>query len=96
MPEMLTVYYMDGKRLLLTHYCMAGNQPRMEARAFNAATGELQFEFLDATNLADAAAGHMRNATLRFVDDNHIAADWRFYESGKLKMTSSAQLARVR
>src|SRR5690348_9833305 len=28
MPEMLTVYHLDGKRLVLTHYCMAGNQPR--------------------------------------------------------------------
>src|ERR1044071_5097050 len=35
MPEMLTVYYMDGKRLLLTHFCMAGNQPRMEARSYD-------------------------------------------------------------
>src|SRR4051794_29447205 len=26
-PEMLTVYHLDGNRLLLTHYCMAGNQP---------------------------------------------------------------------
>src|SRR5713226_971817 len=32
MPAMLTVYHLDGERLLLTHYCMAGNQPRMQAR----------------------------------------------------------------
>src|SRR5215469_17347143 len=32
MPEMMTVYYLDGKRLLLTHYCMLGNQPRMQAQ----------------------------------------------------------------
>ena len=51
MPAMLTVYYLDGDRLLLTHYCMAGNQPRMQARAFNPETGEVAFEFLDATNL---------------------------------------------
>jgi hypothetical protein len=29
--EMITVYYIDGNRLLLTHYCEAGNQPRMRA-----------------------------------------------------------------
>src|SRR5690349_12178610 len=58
MPEMLTVYYMDGKRLLLTHFCMAGNQPRMEARSYDASTGELRFRFLDATNLTTPGAGH--------------------------------------
>ena len=40
-PEMLTVYHLDGKRLVLTHYCMAGNQPRMEAKSFNPGTGDL-------------------------------------------------------
>lgn len=29
--EMITLYHLDGGRLVLTHYCMAGNQPRMEA-----------------------------------------------------------------
>src|SRR5258706_15050581 len=57
MPPMLTVYYVDGDRLLLTHYCMAGNQPRMEARRINAAAGEIDFDFLDATNLASPSAG---------------------------------------
>ena len=27
---MVTVYYLDGNRLRLTHYCMAHNQPRMQ------------------------------------------------------------------
>src|SRR5690349_4484997 len=56
MPEMLTVYHLDGNRLLLTHYCAAGNQPRMEATAFDPQTGELRFKFLDATNLASPGA----------------------------------------
>src|SRR5262249_16832034 len=27
--EMTTMYYLDGDKVLLTHYCMAGNQPTM-------------------------------------------------------------------
>ena len=72
MPAMMTVYYLDGDRLLLTHYCMAGNQPRMQARAFNPETGEMDFEFLDATNLKPGA-GHMHNAKFRVTDNDHSA-----------------------
>ena len=96
MPEMLTVFYLDGDRLLLTHYCAAGNQPRMEARAFDPQTGELRFQFLDATNLTSPKAGHMHNVTFHFVDNNHVSADWQFFENGQEKIRQSAQYTRVR
>ena len=41
MPAMLTVYHFNGDRLMPTHYCEAGNQPRMQAGPFNPETGEL-------------------------------------------------------
>jgi hypothetical protein len=31
--DMISMFHMDGDRLLLTHYCAAGNQPRMKATA---------------------------------------------------------------
>ena len=96
MPEMLTVFYLDGNRLLLTHYCMAGNQPRMEARTFDPQTGELRFQYLDATNLASPNAGHMHNVTLRIVDNNHLSGEWQFFENGQQKFTERAQYTRVR
>ena len=96
MPEMMTVYYVDGDRLLLTHYCMAGNQPRMQASNFNAETGEVEFHFLDATNLTTPAAGHMHNAKIRVVDHDHLVTEWEFYENGKTKVSENAQYARVR
>ena len=96
MPAMVTLYHLDGSRLILTHYCMTGNQPRMLARNFNAETGEIQFQFLDATNLASPATGHMHNARLRLVDSDHFNAEWQFYEDGKPKMTETAQYSRVR
>ncbi len=95
MPAMLTVYYLDGDRLLLTHYCMAGNQPRMEARAFNAETGEVDFQFLDATNLKPGA-GHMHNVKIRVADAEHLNTEWEFYENGQRKMAETAQYTRVK
>ena len=95
MPAMLTVYHLDGDRLLLTHYCMAGNQPRMQVRAFNPESGELEFQFLDATNLA-AGGGHMHSAKFRLVDSNHLATEWEFYENGQRKFVETAQYSRVR
>jgi hypothetical protein len=96
MPEMMTVYYVDGDRLLLTHYCMAGNQPRMQARSFNPETGELEFQYLDATNLSSPGAGHMHNAKFRIADRDHLVTEWEFYENGKKKTSESTQYARVR
>jgi hypothetical protein len=93
---MMTVFHLNGNRLYLTHYCMAGNQPRMEARVYRAETGELEFRFVDATNLAGPAAGHMRNARFRFVDQDTLETEWEFYENGRQKMAVSERYARIR
>lgn len=96
MPPMLTVYYLDKGRLLLTHYCVAGNQPRMQAQSFNAETGDLEFQFLDATNLANSNAGHMHNVKIRVVDDNNMTSEWQFYENGRQKFAENSQYTRVK
>jgi hypothetical protein len=95
MPAMVTVYHLDGDRLIMTHYCMAGNQPRMQARHFDAKAGELRFTFLDATNLASPDAGHMRNVTFR-INGDKLSSEWEFYEGGKSKNTESFEYTRVR
>jgi hypothetical protein len=93
---METVYYLDGDRLLLTHYCMAHNQPRMQASSFDSTTGDLRFAFLDVTGLPNANAGHMHDVKFHFVDNDHFTTDWEFYESGKPKFTESDQFTRVK
>ena len=30
-PNMITMYHLDGDNLMMTHYCAAFNQPRMQA-----------------------------------------------------------------
>ena len=93
---MITVYYLDGNHLQLTHYCMAKNQPHMQAEAFNPATGDLHFAFVNATGLANADAGHMHNVDFHFVDADHFSADWQFYEAGKPKFNEAVQYTRVK
>jgi len=92
---MLTVYYLDGDHLQLTHYCMAKNQPHMQAEAFDSGTGELRFTFVNATGLSSPEAGHMHNATFRFIDEDHFSTDWQFFEGGKPKFNEAVQYTRV-
>lgn len=42
-PGMVTVYHMDGEKLMMTHYCSAGNQPRMVADGMAGDSPELKF-----------------------------------------------------
>lgn len=45
----LTIYHLDGERLVATHYCPQGNQPRLVAT--DSDNGEIRFTFMDATGL---------------------------------------------
>src|SRR5262249_21862133 len=59
--EMTTVYYLDGDKVQLTHYCMAGNQPTMRG-SYSPETKTLTFDFVGATNLKSPNDGHMHHA----------------------------------
>ena len=93
--EMITMYHVDSGRLLLTHYCMAGNQPRMQLKRFDPAKGELDFDFLDATGLPDENAGHMHRAQFRLVNENRFTSRWEFVENGKPTFDELQELTRV-
>jgi hypothetical protein len=81
--HMLTVYHLDGDRLLLTHYCVAGNQPRMAADLSGSATDRLAFELVDATGLEHPGEGHMHSARFRFLPDGTMEQEWVFVEEGR-------------
>jgi len=92
-PSMATVYYVDGDRLLMTHFCSAGNQPRMRAEAAAGEIQKLDFDFLDATNLAKPTAGHIHRLQITFQDQDHIAQTWTWREEGK-EMLNTFKLER--
>jgi hypothetical protein len=81
--DMISMFHLDGaNKLLLTHYCAIGNQPRMQANV--SADGKtITFNFVDATNLEGPDAGHMERMILTLLDDNHHTEDWTFVDHGK-------------
>ena len=81
--DMISMFHMDGpNRLLMTHYCGSGNQPRMQASV--SPDGKvITFTYFDATNLATPDAGHMQKMVLTMVDANHHVEEWTFNDHGK-------------
>jgi hypothetical protein len=69
--EMLSVYTLDGPDLVMTHFCVLGNQPRLKADPKSTAD-QIRFEFAGGANLDPKKDKHMHSATLTIVDSGHI------------------------
>ncbi|MGA6983082.1 MAG: hypothetical protein WCC95_22135 [Candidatus Sulfotelmatobacter sp.] len=81
--DMVSMIHLDGSRLVMTHYCSVGNQPRMAGTA--SPDGKtITFDFFDATNLATPDAGHMQRVVIAMLDSNHHTEDWTFDDHGKV------------
>jgi len=91
--SMVTMYHVDNNRLLLTHYCAAQNQPRMQATVSDDGK-TFTFDFIDATNLASPNDGHMRKLVLTIQDKDHFTEQWFFAQKGKAEDHGVFQLTR--
>ncbi len=76
----ITMMYLDGDRLMLTHYCDAGNRPRMTGK-MTADGKTVEFEFLDVAG--STQYGHMHHAVFTALDSNHHTEDWTFMAGDK-------------
>lgn len=80
--EMVTMFHMDGRDLLATHYCAVHNQPRFRYVA-SPEPNVVAFEFKDATNLANPSDPHMVGLKITILDANHHYEDWTFFSNGQ-------------
>jgi hypothetical protein len=79
--EMVSVYTVDGPDLIMTHYCVLGNQPRMKADPKSPAN-QIVWRFVGGTNLDPKKDKHMHEAILTIVDDNHLEVNGIGWENG--------------
>ncbi|MGA7218673.1 MAG: hypothetical protein WBX38_10185 [Candidatus Sulfotelmatobacter sp.] len=89
----VTMLYMDEGRLLLTHYCDAGNRPRMTGKT--SPDGKtVEFSFLDVAGGTEN--GHMDHAIFTAIDQNHHIEDWTYMEPGNKPVHARFELTRTK
>jgi hypothetical protein len=87
----ITMVYLDEDRLLLTHYCDAGNRPRMAGK-MSADGKTVEFDFLDVAG--STQYGHMHHAVFTAIDANHHTEDWTYMMPGDKPMHAHLDLHR--
>ena len=79
--ESLTVYHLDGERLMATHYCPVGNQPRLAWRP-GPDPDRLGFTLLDVTNLRDPGESHCTAFWFRIESPEAFVRSETYAEAG--------------
>ena len=89
----LTMLYLDSDRLYLTHYCDAGNRPRMVART--SPDGKtVEFDFVDVAG--GTQYGHMHHAVFTLIDANHHIEEWTYMTPGDKPVHAHFDLQRTK
>ena len=89
----VTMLYLSGDRLLLTHYCDAGNRPRMTGK-MSPDGKTVDFEFLDVDG--GTQYGHMHHAVFTEIDANHHTEDWTYMQPGDKLVRAHFDLQRAK
>jgi hypothetical protein len=92
--EMISMYHLSGDRLVMTHYCAAGNQPHFQAK-LGGQSDRIVFEFAGGTNFDPAKDMHIHNGMIRFLEDGQIESVWTFYMDGKKAGQHGATMKRT-
>ena len=89
----VTMMYRENDQLLLTHYCDAGNRPRMAGKV-SPDGKKVEFEFLDISG--SNKFGHMNHAVFTVIDANHHLEDWTYMTPGDKPIHAHFDLQRAR
>jgi len=79
--EMITMYYDQGGKLAMTHYCMMGNRPGMTLKSSDAKS--IQFDFDKTCGVNPTKESHMHALTITFDDADTITTSCKAIMDGK-------------
>jgi hypothetical protein len=89
----ITMLYLDDGELALTHYCDAGNRPRMAGKV--SPDGKtVTFDFTALTGGTEY--GHMHGAVFTFIDADRHSEDWTFMMPDGKPLHARVELQRTK
>jgi len=90
----VTMLYLDGGRLILTHYCDSGkNRPRMVGKP-SPDGNRVEFDLLDVSG--GTRLGHMHHAAFTILDADHHTEDWTYVSPDGGAAAAHIDLARAK
>ena len=90
----ITMVYIDGDRLILTHYCDSGkNRPRMVGK-LSLDGRAVEFDFLDVSG--GTRNGHMHHAVFTILDADHHTEDWTYMSPADKPAQAHIDLVRAK
>jgi hypothetical protein len=90
----ITMLYIDGDRLILTHYCDSGkNRPRMVGK-LSPDGKTVEFDFLDVSGGTEY--GHMHRAVFTIIDPDHHTEDWTYMTPTDKPMQAHIDVVRAK
>jgi hypothetical protein len=90
--EMVTVYTAEGQDVVLSHFCLNANAPRMRAKA--PAGARYEFAYDGGTNIAPAVDKHMHSAWIEFVGKDELKSQWTELDHGQQGMVVNMHTVR--
>lgn len=89
----ITMFYMDDDDLVLTHYCDAGNRPRMRSRV-SPEESKVEFDLVDVAG--STQYGNMHHAVFTLIDADHHSEDWTWMNPGGTTVQAHFDLRRTK
>ncbi len=91
--EMVSLYTQDGHQMVMTHFCLLGNQPRLKTSS-PVMENSITMSYIDGTGMHSMQDKHMHELTLTIIDSRHINHEWTVFENGREQVTHTFAFAR--
>lgn len=81
--DMRSIYHLNGDKLMMTHYCESGNQPRLQSGPLTESK-DITLNFLDITNVGDPKkSSYLYGVAFHLDNQNQISQDITWLIQGK-------------